>query len=92
MRLHLDATDEANGALRVIAGSHRHGRLESNVMRNLKQRSEVVLCRVPKGGALLMRPLLVHASSAGSQPTHRRVIHLEFSADHLPGGLEWFGS
>jgi hypothetical protein len=40
--------------------------------------------------ALLMRPLLLHASSAGVDPQPRRVIHLEFTADELPEGLDWF--
>jgi len=92
MRIHLDATDESNGALKVIVGSHNCGRLDAKAIRNMKEQKEIVLCSVPKGGALLMRPLLVHASSAGVRPTHRRVIHLEFSANKLPSGLEWFGS
>ena len=36
-----------------------------------------------------MRPLLLHASSASQSPRHRRVIHLEYAADPLPGGLVW---
>jgi hypothetical protein len=36
-----------------------------------------------------MHPLLLHASSSSSQPEPRRVIHLEFADDDLPGGLEW---
>ncbi len=92
MRIHLDATDESNGALKVIVGSHKCGRLDAEAIRSMKEKEAIVLCNVPKGGALLMRPLLVHASSAGVSPIHRRVIHLEFSANKLPGGLEWFGS
>jgi hypothetical protein len=36
-----------------------------------------------------MRPLLLHASSAASAPGHRRVIHIEYAAGNLPGGLAW---
>jgi hypothetical protein len=39
-----------------------------------------------------MRPLLLHASSPAQRPGHRRVIHLEFAAGELPGGLEWHES
>ena len=92
MRIHLDATDESNGALKVIAGSHKYGRLDAESMEKLKEAGEVFICRVPKGGVLLMRPLLLHASSSGSRPGHRRVIHLEFSADKLPVRLEWYGT
>jgi len=49
---------------------------------------EVEAC-VPAGGLLLMRPLLLHASSPARRPGHRRVIHLEYAAGGLPGGLSW---
>jgi len=44
---------------------------------------------VPRGGALLMRPLLLHASSPALEPGHRRVIHIEYSNCALATGLEW---
>ena len=37
-----------------------------------------------------MRPMLLHASASGTGPGHRRVIHLEYAAEQLPGGLEWY--
>ncbi len=92
VRLHLDDADETNGALRIIPGSHLHGLLEDDAIQQWKARGEIVTCAVPRGGALLMRPLLLHASSVATQPTHRRVLHLEYSAMDLPEGLEWYGS
>ena len=92
VRLHLDDTDETNGALRVIPGSHLHGLLEDDAIQQWKEQGKAVTCSVPRGGALLMRPLLLHASSVAAQPTHRRVLHLEYSALRLPEGLEWYGS
>jgi hypothetical protein len=47
-------------------------------------------CIVAAGGALIMRPLLVHSSASRTAPGHRRVIHLEYAAETLPGGLEWY--
>ncbi len=43
----------------------------------------------PAGGAMLMRPLLLHAlhRSTGEQP--RRVVHLECAAVNLPAPLQW---
>ncbi|HVX09789.1 MAG TPA: phytanoyl-CoA dioxygenase family protein [Pirellulales bacterium] len=89
VRLHLDDCGDADGPLRVISGSHRAGRLsDDEIMQRSKERIETV-CRVGRGGALLMRPLLLHASSAATTPSHRRVIHIEYAAQDLPGGLEW---
>ena len=88
IRLHLDESHRSNGPLRVIPGSHRSGCLSSEEVATWKERPSIT-CTVPKGGAILMRPLLVHASSSCSKPEQRRVIHLEFAADDLPDVLEW---
>jgi Phytanoyl-CoA dioxygenase (PhyH) len=88
VRLHLDESGPGNGPLRVIPGSHDEGRLSSEEIATWQTRGGVV-CTVPRGGAVLMRPLLLHASSACVVSKPRRVIHLEFAADELPHGLEW---
>lgn len=89
LRLHLDDCDAANGALRVLPGSHRAARLTPAAIQSWREREAEVTCVVPRGGILLMRPLLLHASAPAIQPLHRRVVHLEFAAEDLPGGLEW---
>ncbi|MGB2663421.1 MAG: phytanoyl-CoA dioxygenase family protein [Candidatus Acidiferrum sp.] len=88
IRIHLDDNTVENGPLRVIPGSHKHGRLSSEQIAGW-DKSAAVTCTVPKGGALLMRPLVLHASSACVIPCARRVAHLEFTALSLPAGLQW---
>ena len=88
VRLHLDESHKDNGPLRVIPGSHKVGCLSPSEIAACKERQSVI-CTAPKGGAILMRPLLLHASACCSRPHQRRVIHLEFAADDLPDGLEW---
>jgi ectoine hydroxylase-related dioxygenase (phytanoyl-CoA dioxygenase family) len=87
-RLHLDDCGRENGALRVLPGTYRHGWIDHEVDR---WRSEVAekVCEVRAGGVLLMRPLILHASSSAASPRHRRVIHIEYAMEDLPGGLEW---
>jgi ectoine hydroxylase-related dioxygenase (phytanoyl-CoA dioxygenase family) len=89
LRLHLDDCSIDNGPLEVIPGSHRAGVLSPAQVEEWRRRVPPVACCVPAGGAMLMRPLLLHASSSATVPGHRRVIHLEWSADELPEGLEW---
>ena len=89
VRLHLDDCDETNGPLLVLPGSHLGGRLTAAEIQQRRTQTASVPCPVPSGGALLMRPLLLHASSASQSPRHRRVIHLEYAAEPLPGGLRW---
>ena len=90
VRIHLDDCLEANGALRVLPGSHRHGRLTDRAIQQWRQTVADVPCVVGRGGVLMMRPLLLRASSASAHAARRRVIHLEFAAGGLPGGLRWY--
>jgi ectoine hydroxylase-related dioxygenase (phytanoyl-CoA dioxygenase family) len=89
LRIHLDDCDAENGALRLIPGSHRRGLLSAKEIEEIVAREEPVVCSARRGDALVMRPLVLHASSPATSPTHRRVIHLEFAAGPLPGGLSW---
>jgi ectoine hydroxylase-related dioxygenase (phytanoyl-CoA dioxygenase family) len=89
VRVHLDDCGEANGPLRVLPGSHGSGRLDAAAIRLWRERVTPIACVACRGEIVLMRPLLLHASSTARAPGHRRVIHLEFAADPLPGGLRW---
>jgi ectoine hydroxylase-related dioxygenase (phytanoyl-CoA dioxygenase family) len=89
VRIHLDDCGEDAGPLRVLPGSHRHGRLDAEQIADWRLRGPARSCLLPCGGVLLMRPLLLHASSPARTPSHRRVLHLEFARDPLPGGLRW---
>jgi hypothetical protein len=89
VRLHLDAADESNGALRVLPGSHQRGRLWAEQIQKWRERVPEVICRAAAGDALLMRPLLLHASGRATRDGHRRVLHLEYAGFSLPEGLKW---
>lgn len=89
VRLHLDGCDESNGALKVLPGTHTLGRLGAREIEELRGSRGAVTCEVGAGGAVLMRPLLLHSSPTPREPRRRRVVHLEFAAGRLPRGLEW---
>lgn len=89
IRLHLDDADESNGALRVIPGSHRLGRLNSKQIQDIHAKEPEHLCRAQAGDALLMRPLILHASSRATTPRHRRILHIEYAGYNLPPELAW---
>ena len=87
IRIHLDDTDERNGALRIIPFSHLKGIHRSDTID--LAREQQLTCAVKKGGVMIMRPLLMHASGRTTNNERRRVIHLEFSNQQLPPPLQW---
>lgn len=79
LRIHLDDTPAANGALRVIPGSHTLGRLSSQEIQTRASTDEVT-CECHAGDVLQMSPLILHASNRSKNPTRRRIIHFEFGS------------
>jgi ectoine hydroxylase-related dioxygenase (phytanoyl-CoA dioxygenase family) len=92
LRVHLDDCGAGRGPLRVLPGSHRGGRLDVEATRSRLELGPLVDCLVARGGVVIMRPLILHASSAATEPRRRRVIHLEYAVSPLPGGVDWFES
>ncbi|HKQ97968.1 MAG TPA: phytanoyl-CoA dioxygenase family protein [Candidatus Polarisedimenticolia bacterium] len=90
VRIHLDECGVANGALHVLAGSHRHGQITGKSILAARERYREVVCPVSRGGFLVMRPLLLHSSLIAETPTRRRVLHLEFAACELASQVTWF--
>jgi ectoine hydroxylase-related dioxygenase (phytanoyl-CoA dioxygenase family) len=92
IRIHLDDCGLQNGPVRVIPGSHKFGRMSGATIDVWKEGHTAIDCTVARGGILAFFPLLLHSSSPSIVAEHRRVIHLEFAATDLPGGLEWYYS
>lgn len=89
LRIHLDDSTDENGPLRVLPGSHRMGVLSDDSIEAMTAQLDPVECLVPRGGVLLMRPLIVHSSSKSITKAPRRVLHIEYAASlTLDHGLE----
>lgn len=87
IRIHLDDTNEDNGALKVIPKSHLKGIYRPETIDWTAENE--ISCHVPKGGIMLMKPMLLHSSGRTVNNKKRRVIHIEFSNQELPGELSW---
>jgi hypothetical protein len=91
VRLHLDDCDAANGPLKVAPGSHVHGILRSSEISSCAGRHGEFICTAKEGEALLMQPLLLHASSPAIKPNRRRVLHLVYHSG-APMAETWYRS
>ena len=80
LRVHLDDSNEANGPLRVLPGTHGMGVIEDQSIHKLAEEIGPVECLVEQGGVLPMRPLILHASSKSTGTAPRRVIHIEYAS------------
>jgi ectoine hydroxylase-related dioxygenase (phytanoyl-CoA dioxygenase family) len=89
VRVHLDACTPQDGPLRVMPGTHAQGRIEPEAAVAIRGTGTAVACHAKRGDALVLRPLLLHASSKASGTSRRRVLHFLFGPCQLPHGLRW---
>lgn len=87
IRIHLDDTDENNGALKVVPNSHSKEIYRPETIDWTVETEEI--CSVNKGGIMIMKPLILHGSNRTTNNQKRRVIHIEFSNMELPGEIDW---
>ncbi len=88
-RIHLDDSNHENGCLKVIPRSHSLGIFPQSSIAEYASTHTPYECVAKRGSALAMRPHILHSSSKGTQPSQRRVLHLEFSSYQLPPGITW---
>lgn len=89
VRLHLDDCGPADGPLRLVPGSHLRGALAPEQAQAERAERGESMGVSALGGVLLMRPLLLHASSRSTGTSRRRVLHFVFGPTALPFGLAW---
>jgi ectoine hydroxylase-related dioxygenase (phytanoyl-CoA dioxygenase family) len=89
VRVHLDDCGPDNGPLRVIPGSHEWGKLDDDELQRMIEAEQPVEIPAAKGSMVLMRPLLLHASTPAQIPGHRRVLHIEFAPPEAISPLQW---
>lgn len=89
VRVHLDDCGPDDGPLRVVPGSHAMGIIDATRARQVRDRRGEKTCPAAQGDALVMRPLLLHASSKATGGSRRRVLHFLYGPAQLPYGLAW---
>jgi len=89
LRLQIDDCGPKNGPLLALRGSFRLGRVSTSEIKGHVAGHATQVCCARAGDVVAMRGLTIHASERALHPSHRRVIHVDFSSVELPGGLEW---
>ncbi|MGK2911836.1 MAG: phytanoyl-CoA dioxygenase family protein [Sphingobium sp.] len=91
VRIHLDPVGPDNAPLLIAPGSHSHGRVPEHRVASLVALCGTYACLAEAGDLWLYVTPILHASEAATDPSHRRVLQVDYSADPLPTPLEWLG-
>jgi len=91
LRVHLDPVPETNAPLLIAPGSHRLGQIHESELISVVQRCGTAACLADAGDIWIYSTPILHSSEAACNPTHRRVLQVDFAVGDLPGGLKWLG-
>jgi ectoine hydroxylase-related dioxygenase (phytanoyl-CoA dioxygenase family) len=91
LRVHIDDVPATNAPLLIAPGSHTEGRAPVDAIEKVVRRCGTQACIAEAGDVWLYATPILHASEIASEPMHRRVLQVDFSAEDLPGNLEWLG-
>ena len=91
LRVHLDNVDAANAPLLIAPGSHVFGRIPIEDVEQTVRECGVSGCTADPGDVWIYATPILHASEAAERPSRRRVLQVDYSAQTLPGGLQWLG-
>ncbi len=91
IRIHLDDVPDDNAPLLIAPGSHRLGKLADHEVKNVAKQLGTASCLAIRGDIWIYATAIVHASSASSGHSRRRVLQVDFANFELPGALHWKG-
>jgi hypothetical protein len=91
VRVHLDPVPMTNAPLLIAPGSHRFGRIAEADVPHIVRRCGILPCLAESGDIWLYATPILHSSKPALEPSHRRVLQVDFATDELPGGLKWLG-
>ena len=89
LRLQIDDCGPDNGPLLALRGSSRLGRVPASEIKEHVAAHATEVCCARAGDVVAMRGLTIHASERALHPSHRRVVHVDYSSAELPVGVEW---
>lgn len=91
IRIHLDEVNATNAPLLIALGSHRLGRVAEAAIPEVIKKCAKTSCLAAVGDVWVYATPILHASNIAQNPTHRRVLQVDYAAHSLPSGLVWLG-
>lgn len=91
VRVHLDDTDQENGAMEIALGSHAKGIVPAGDAETEAMRYPIETCQALRGDVLVLKMLTLHGSRPSTTQRSRRVLRIDFASAELPDPLRWAG-
>ena len=91
LRVHLDDVPAGNAPLLIAPASHVVGKVTVDAYTDVVERYGRFACVAKAGDVWAYATPIPHASEAARKAGRRRVLQIDYSADDLPGKLEWLG-
>ena len=91
IRAHLDDCDADNAPLLIAPGSHRAGRVPARQVADVAREHGTRVSLAAAGDAWVYVTSIIHASERARVPRRRRVLHVDYAGEELPGELHWLG-
>lgn len=89
VRVHLDDSDAANGAMEIAAGSHVEGVVPLAGAEAVGGRWPGEVCVAGRGDILVLPMLTLHRSLPAQDPRPRRTLRIDMADFALPAPLTW---
>ena len=89
VRVHLDETNQSNGAMEISVGSHKGGIVPSAKAEETANTYPIEVCDAKRGDVLILKMLTLHCSRPATIQSERRVLRIDLSSSVLPSPLLW---
>jgi len=88
-RVHLEDNTEENGCMEIALGSHRHGKIPTEIHAKIVSSLQTEMCIAKKGDVLIVKALTLHRSQASNSDKTRKTLRVDYSNQELPLPLQW---
>lgn len=89
VRVHLDANDQKNGAMKIAVGSHEQDLVPAAKAQGIAECYPIESCDAARGDVLVLNMLTLHSSEPSQTGGSRRALRMDFAAFDLPAPLRW---
>lgn len=90
VRFNLDDSDDENGGLQVLPGTHKEGMLTNEALTHKINTIAPLLCASPVRSITVLKALTIHRSDVSQTLRNRRILQIEYCGERLHHNLNFY--